>query len=166
MAQAHTFQHRTHALAGIGTAVATQDQRQRDVLADGAVHQQTVILIDGADFAAMQGDLAAAHLEQVALTEHDGAMRGALAQVNQLQQRAFARPRMPGDEQHLARGHFKADIHQRLMATGILFADIVKTQDAHAADYAGARAGCGEMCCPGPDRPVLCLTEEAAHRGR
>lgn len=39
---------------------------------------------------------------------------------------------MAGDEQHLARRDLEADIDQRLVATGVLFADIVEAQDTHA----------------------------------
>ncbi|WP_210238546.1 hypothetical protein, partial [Mesorhizobium sp. M2D.F.Ca.ET.153.01.1.1] len=44
----------------------------------------------------------------------------------------LARTGMAGDEQHLAWRNLEADIGQRLMATGVLFADIVEAQDTHA----------------------------------
>src|SRR5690606_32933808 len=138
--QAHAFEHRAHALADVSTAGAAQDQRQGDVLADGAVGQQSVVLVDHADLAPVQGDLAATHALQVALAQQHGPAAGTLGQVDQLQQGALAGTRVPGDEQHLALVHAKADVDQGLVPAGVLLADVLESEDGHGRDYAGPGA--------------------------
>src|SRR5690606_26500624 len=56
-----------------------------------------------------------------------------------LQQGALAGTGMPGDEQHLALVHAKADVDQGLVPTRILLADVLESEDGHGRDYAGPR---------------------------
>src|SRR5690606_36599617 len=135
--QAHAFEHRAHPLADLGAAGAPQDQRQGHVLADGAVGQQAVVLVDHADLAPVQGDLAATHALQVALAQQHRAAGGAFGQVDELEQGALAGAGMAGDEQHLALVHAEADIDQRLVPPGVLLGDVFESQDGHAAIMRG-----------------------------
>ncbi|KAG1316927.1 hypothetical protein G6F63_015874 [Rhizopus arrhizus] len=91
-----------------------------------------MVLVDRPHRASVARHIAATHLQQVALVEHHRATAGPLGEVDQLEQGALARTGMAGDEQHLARRDLEADIDQRLVATGVLFADIVEAQDTHA----------------------------------
>src|SRR5690606_29214126 len=76
-----------------------------------------------------------AHLEQVAVVEHDRAAAGALGQVDQLEQGALAGAGVAGEEQHLARRDVETDLGERDAPTGILLADAVETQDGHGREY-------------------------------
>ncbi len=90
-----------------------------------------MVLVDRTDLAPMPRNTAAAYLQQVALIEDHRAAAGPLVEMDQLEQGALARTGMTGNEQHFPGGDIEADVHQCLVAAGILFADIVKTQDAH-----------------------------------
>lgn len=133
MGEPDALQRGTHALADLGTPGAAQDQRQRHVLGDAAVVKQAVVLIDRTHLTPMQRNLPATHLEQVAFAQQHRALTRAFAEVNQFEQGTFAGAGVASHEQHLAVGHFEADIGQRLVATGVVLADVVKTQNGHSA---------------------------------
>src|SRR5690606_21609660 len=65
---------------------------------------------------------------------------------DQLQQGALAGTGMPGDEQHLALVHAKADVDQGLVPTRILLADVLESEDGHGRDYAGPRTRARPPC--------------------
>ena len=134
-AEFQPLEHGAHPLADLRTAHAAQDQRQGDVVEHAAVGQQAVVLEHHADLAPVHRDLAAAHLQQIALGEQHRAAAGPLGEVDQPEQRALAGPRVPGDEQHLAGGDVEVDVRQRDAAAGVLLADIVESQNAHARKY-------------------------------
>jgi hypothetical protein len=65
---------------------------------------------------------------------------GPLGELDQFQQRALACARMPGDEQHFARGDREAHLAERNVAPRVLLADIVEAQDRHWRSIAGRGA--------------------------
>ena len=166
--EAHLVEHAAHALADLAATHAAQDQRHGDVVGDAAIGQQAMVLEYHADFAPVQRDAPAAHLEQVLFAEQHRAAAGALGQMDQLEQRALAGAGVASDEQHLARRHREADFAQRFMAAAVPLADVVEAQDAHrspvpspCSPVSAAAARMARTCDAFPDasrRPV-CRTD-------
>jgi hypothetical protein len=85
-----------------------------------------VILKHHADAPAQFRNAAAAHLGEVLAIQRDHAMRRTLDQPEHVQQRALAGAGVAGDEGHLAAGHFKGELRQRLVAAVVAFADLIE----------------------------------------
>ncbi|MND76918.1 hypothetical protein D3C80_685810 [compost metagenome] len=108
-------------------AVAIDHQGQGHVVEHGSVHQQPVILKDHPDLAAHIRDLAALDLADVIAMEEDATIGRPLHHADELEEGTLARPRMAGQEGHLPLAQVEADLLQRLMATAVYLADLVKT---------------------------------------
>lgn len=86
-----------------------------------------MILKDHSDLAAHIRDLAALDLADVIAMEEDATIGRPLHHADELEEGTLARPRMAGQEGHLPLAQVEADLLQRLMATAVYLADLVKT---------------------------------------
>src|SRR6056297_529853 len=137
--QAHLIQRGAHPSADLALAGAGDDQRQRHVLEHVAVEQQLVVLEHHADVAPVTRDATAPDLGEVLVVHHDAAPGGPLDQRDQLQQRALARARMPGDEDHLPGVHVQREALQRIVA-GIALGDVLQVDHRAAPPPRSSRA--------------------------
>ena len=140
-----------HAASGFTWPDSRDDQWQRDVIEYRAVMQQAMILEHHADFATVGRNFSARYLAGVAAIDNHLAAGGALYQGNQLEQGALAGAGMAGHEDHLAAFYVDAEVLQGFVATGVSFADILKTYHgisqsfllaSSASTYSSATNGC------------------------
>jgi hypothetical protein len=88
-------------------------QRERDVLVDGLVGQQTEVLEHRADLSPQVWHLPRRQLRQVASGDVHGAVRGLLLPQHELQERRLTRPRGTDQEDELASLDLERDVAQR-----------------------------------------------------
>ena len=150
LAQADLTQQLQRPLAALGLANAGAQQRDLDVGLRREHRQQVVQLEDEADDLAPEarGVVQVGHRDAV---DHHGPGVGAIQPSDQREERALARPRRAGDEQHLAGVDLERDVVERVDAPVEGARDVL---DPHLG-AADPSAGAGRTAVGSGDRRRL-----------
>ncbi len=124
--QPHFIQRRRHATADIVRARAGNNQWDRHIIENGAVHQQMVILENHTDLATQERHLTVLQAADVVAAEEDFPGAWPFNPTDKLQQGTFTRAGVAGQKCHLARLQVESDALQRLSPAEIGFADVFK----------------------------------------
>ena len=111
----------------LGGCETIDDQWQGHVIEDRAIQQQTVILKDHADLTTNVGNIAAGDATDIVAVKTDPTVARTLHHPNQLEQGTFPSPGVAGKKSHLALLQVEANLLQGLVASGVMFADLFKT---------------------------------------
>src|ERR1043166_4908064 len=115
MGQADDAQRGRHVIFPLGLSQVRQEQRQLHVALRREPRKQVVGLEDKADVpGAPGGELALGQVAHLLPREADAATGRAVQPANQIQQRAFARPRRAHEREEFALGHFQMQVRQHL----------------------------------------------------
>src|SRR5450631_2721914 len=128
--QSNLIESRAHPLVDFTFGVAGDDERQCHIVRDRAVVQQFVILKDDADLPAKLRYAARLDGRGALIADEHLAARGALDERYQLEDTAFARARMTGQEREFAGIDLERHSGQGLAPVGIALVNLLEADHA------------------------------------
>ncbi len=117
-------------VADLALACAGDAQRQRDVLERRQMREETEVLEDDPDAASERGQLDAPQDRDIAVEQGNDAARGAMREVQQLQQRRLARATRTEEEVERAGFEREADVAEYFGTRAVAHPDVLETNQS------------------------------------